>query len=85
VTTAATASPTNRTTPSARYGRTIACSSIGMVGFIGARSMSAAVNTPMTPGALRASSTSMVAMRAWGIVDRTYVTYAAPGRRRLST
>jgi hypothetical protein len=79
------ASPANRTTPSARYGRTIAWSSMGMLGFIGGRSRSAAVNTPMTPGAARASPTSTDVMRAWAMVERTYVTYAAPGSRRLST
>ena len=33
--------------------------------------MSAPVNTPSTPGAARASVTSIEVRRAWAIVDRT--------------
>ena len=34
-------------------------------------STSAAVNTPTTPGALRASPTSTAVTRAWAMVERT--------------
>jgi hypothetical protein len=49
----------------------MAALNIGVDGGSGPMSRSAAVNTARTPGALRASSTSIEVMAAWASVDRT--------------
>ena len=49
----------------------MAALNIGEPGGRSARSTSAAVKTPTTPGAARASSTSTDSSRAWAIVERT--------------
>ena len=49
----------------------MAALNIGVPGGRSGRSMSAPVNTPSTPGAVRASDTSIELRRAWAIVERT--------------
>ncbi len=83
--TTATGSPTNRTRPVARRGRSIAWLSMGTGGPSGATSMSAPVTTAATPGMRRASSTSTPSSTPWATVDRTKVACSAPssnGSRR---
>jgi len=68
---ATTGSPTKRTTSVASHGRVIAALNMGIVGGNGSRSTSAPVYTATTPGAFRASSTSIDVIRACAIVERT--------------
>ena len=77
-TTTAIASPWKRTMSRASVGRSMSSGAIGPGGK-GARSRSAPVNTPATPGAAAAASVSMLRMRPWATSERTKCAWSAPG------
>ena len=77
VTTAATASPTNRTMSLASIGCFMAWFMLGIMGGSGSSPASArslAVNTASTPGASSAALTSMLLILACATVERTKCT-----------
>lgn len=82
--TTATGSPTNRTTPLARTGRSNGPSTL-LDGGWGSRSRSAAASTATTPGIAAATDASMPEIRACAIMERTNEARSAPSTGMLST